>query len=142
MNKKAHRGAPRSSAKVSAIIMTTKHHAEESWGPILTVRLETDLAERLREFCYRRRLKKQPVMRLAVQRFIRSVSSATKTKQAATLERLRVAPAVPLAAKEKLVLDRAEFEALRHFVFEHNAYKQHVVRIALIDYLDAEPRKH
>lgn len=108
----------------------------------MTLRLETELAERLREFCFRRRLKKQPVLRLAVQQFIKVVAGETKQKRAATLERLRLVPAVPLEAKEKLILEHEEFESLRRFVFEHNTYKQHVVRIALIDYLDEEQRKH
>lgn len=121
--------------------MTTKDNRSGT-APAMTVRLEAELAERLREFCFRRRLKKQPVLRLAVQRYLKLVSGETKQKRAATLERLRIAPAVPLEAKEKLVLDRDEFESLRRFVFEHNTYKQHVVRIALIDYLDEEQRKH
>lgn len=120
------------------------HHddkeADGKTAPAITVRLEPELAERLREFCYRRRLKKQPVMRLAVQRFIKLVNGETKSKRAAMLERLRIAPLVPLEAKEKLVLERDEFEALRRFVFEHATYKQHVVRIALIDYLDSQPK--
>jgi predicted transcriptional regulator len=114
--------------------------ASGSTAPAITVRLEADLAERLREFCYRRRLKKQPVLRLAVQRFIELVNGAAKQKRAAMLERLRFAPDLPLEAKEKLVFDRADFEILRKFVYEHNTYKQHVVRIALIDYLDSQPK--
>jgi hypothetical protein len=122
--------------------MTTKGKPNETPPPAMTLRLETELAERLREFCFRRRLKKQPVLRLAVQQFIKVVAGETKQKRAATLERLRLVPAVPLEAKEKLILEHEEFESLRRFVFEHNTYKQHVVRIALIDYLDEEQRKH
>jgi hypothetical protein len=117
-------------------IMTTERQPEGIWAPALTLRLEPELADRLRDFCYQRRLKKQPVLRLALQRFLK----ATGKKRAAMLERLRIMPIVPLEAKEKLVLERDEFQALRRFVFDHNTYKQHVVRVALIDYLDSQPK--
>lgn len=120
--------------------MTTKGKPNET-APAMTVRLEAELAERLREFCFRQRLKKQPVLRLAVQWFIRLVGAESKQRRAAMIERLRIAPDVPLEAKEKLVLEHDEFEALRRFVFDHNTYKQHVVRQALIDYLDSQRPK-
>jgi hypothetical protein len=116
--------------------MATKRQADQIWAPALTLRLEPELADRLRNFCYQRRLKKQPVLRLALQRFLK----ATGKKRAGHLERLRIAPIVPLEAKEKLVLERDEFETLRRFVFEYNTHKQTVMRLALIEYLDAKPK--
>jgi predicted transcriptional regulator len=120
--------------------MTTMKKRPET-VPAMTVRLEAELAERLREFCFRHRLKKQPVLRMAVQRFINLVNSEMKLKRSsAALDKLRLVPAVPLEAKEKLILEHNEFESLRRFVFDHNTYKQHVVRIALIEYLNSQPK--
>jgi hypothetical protein len=107
----------------------------------ITVRLEPALSERLRVACFRHRLKKQPIFREALTRFFRSFEEAGPRKQQQILERLRAPAEEAASVPEKLLLDPALHEQLRRFVFDHSTYKQHVVRVALLDYLAVLERK-
>jgi hypothetical protein len=79
-------------------------------------------------------------MRTALERFMQSMESGSKQKKKQMPDRLRIPPEAPPTVVEKLLLDRAASEILRRFVYEHQTHKQHVVRMALIDYLDALDR--
>jgi predicted transcriptional regulator len=115
----------------------TKDSPTEKWSPIFTVRLEPELSERLRAACYNHRLKKQPLMRDAVERLLdrenaRAEAAIRKRWSAIAASQ----PEHALAMKEALRLSPIQDEALRLFAFQFRLHKQAIVRQSLIEFLD------
>jgi hypothetical protein len=118
-----------------------KHLEGPTANIALTVRLEAELAERLRAACFHHRLKKQAVLRQALAEFINLVQGSSRPRRARhAIEHLAIPPAAPLTVAEKVLLDYDANQALRRLVYERQTHKQHVARVALLHYLEVLER--
>ena len=106
------------------------------WASTFTVRLEPELAERLRVAAFTHRKKKQPILRDAIERLLRRESA--RTEQAIRKRWLAIAAGQPehTPMKETVIFLSAQDDILRAFCFDFRLHKQTVTRQALIEYLD------
>jgi predicted transcriptional regulator len=101
-----------------------------------TIRLEPELAERLRVAVFTNRTKKQPLLRFAVD----SLLGRENARPAAAIRKRWTALAADQPAetpmRETVRLSPQQDEVLRRFCYDYRLHKQLVMRQALIEYLD------
>jgi predicted transcriptional regulator len=118
--------------------MTTKRQpekAEKKWAPTFTVRLEPELAERLRVASFIHRVKKQPLLRVALEKLLARENARTAAGIRKRWGAIAAGQPEHTPVKEALILTLAQDAALRKFCYEFRMHKQTVVREALVQYL-------
>ena len=101
-----------------------------------TIRLEPELAERLRAAAFTTRAKKQPLLRFAVE----SLLERENARPAAAIRKrwtaLAAGQPVGTPMRETVRISPQQDEVLRKFCYDYRLHKQLVMRQALIEYLD------
>jgi predicted transcriptional regulator len=119
--------------------MTTKRQSEEAekkWSPVFTIRLEPELAERLRVASFTHRKKKQPILRDAVEKLLAHENARTDAAIRKHWGTIAAGQPEHTPMKEALRLSPAQDALLRRFAYEYRLHKQTIMRQALVEYLD------
>jgi predicted transcriptional regulator len=119
--------------------MTTKRQPEEAekkWAPTFTVRLEPELAERLRVAAFTHRIKKQPLLRVALEKLLERENARSETAVRKRWTAIAAGKPEHTPVKEALILTLEQDALLRRFAYEHRLHKQTVCRQALVEFLD------
>lgn len=105
------------------------------WAPRFTLRLEPELAERLRVAAFTHRRKKQPILRDALAKLLERESARTDAAIRKRWTTIAASQPDAPAMKEAMLLSPEQDDLLRRFCFDFRLYKQAVVRTALVEYL-------
>ena len=113
-----------------------KDNQGEMWAPTSSVRLEPDLAERLRVAAFTQRSKKQPILRDGIMKLLerentRPAAAVRKRWAALVADQPQHTP-----MREAVRITPDQDEALRKFCYDYRLHKQTVIRQALIEHLD------
>jgi predicted transcriptional regulator len=103
---------------------------------VTTVRLEPALSERLRAVSYYQRIKKQPLIRSAVEEFLSAWESGAPARREKISRSLRAPAELAGAKPESVRLDYETHERLRRFQYDADVPRQTALRASLIQYLD------
>jgi predicted transcriptional regulator len=114
----------------------TKNSQGQKWALTFTVRLEPELAERLRVAAFTYRRKKQPILRDAVEMLLDRENARTDASVRKRWSVIADSQPEHTPMKEAVRISPAQDEILRRFVYEYRLHKQTVMRQALIEYLD------
>jgi predicted transcriptional regulator len=116
--------------------MTKDSQAPKIWAPTFSVRLEPELAERLRVAAFTHRVKKQPFLRDAMEKLLERESARPATAIRKRWAAIAANQPEETPMRETVRISPEQDEVLRKFCYDFRLHKQTVMRQALIEYLD------